>query len=77
MTPLSFNSEKEKQRWVIENANYFTVVRFINRSYVRNEVSTLPEAEALASKLVKEYPGSRWLIYAVAEHINTFVKVIS
>lgn len=73
---LDFKSEKERQKWVIDNAQYFTVVRFHNRRYERHEVKTLPEARALAHTLIGQYPGSRWLIYAVAEHIDNFVEVI-
>lgn len=77
---LSFKSEKERQQWVIDHADYFTVVRFKNRSYIHaaapNEVKTLAEAETLATKLVATHPDSRWMIYAVAPHISTFVKVI-
>lgn len=73
-----FKSEKDRQQWIIANADYFTVVRFKNRRYERHERKTLEEAEKLAKELCFQNEGSRWMIYAVtAEGRDTFVKTVS
>ena len=35
--PLNFASAQERQDWLIQNADYFTTARFINRKLERQE----------------------------------------
>lgn len=72
-----FESEKERQQWIINNADYFTVVRRRNLKNERLEFKSLSEAEAGARKLLVDNPDARYLIYAVAGIHDTFVKVIA
>jgi hypothetical protein len=51
--------------WIIENADYFTVVAFLGRGkYERHEVATLKEAKRMAKGLQAK-TKRRYLIYAV------------
>lgn len=72
-----FKSEPERQKWIIENANYFTIVRLKNRKYIRYETETLAGAHIVASGLVRDNPGTRWMIYAVHDQSDTYVCTVS
>lgn len=75
--PLNFTSELERRNWMIENADYFTIVR---RAKFKNhcvEVPTLAEARALAKGIVKRWPHVRLIIYAIHRTSDTYVETIS
>lgn len=64
---LDFKTAKERDEYIINNSDYFTVVRHLGprRGYERHEVKTLVEAETLARRMAKE-AGKPYIIYAVA-----------
>jgi hypothetical protein len=73
----SFNSDRERSAWIIERAEYWTVIRFRNRRYGRVECKTHAEAHWLAEQMVKEIPQSRYMIYAVVGNQSTYVETVS
>lgn len=75
--PLDFSSEKERHQWIVDNADYYTLVRFRNRRYERLEFATLAEAEEAGAKAIKEDPDAKLMIYAVAGLSDTFIKSIA
>jgi hypothetical protein len=74
--PLNFTTDAERQKWIINSANYFTVIRRLNFKYLRLEVGSLPLAELCAEAVIKADPTARLLIYAVSEFQSTFVKYV-
>jgi hypothetical protein len=73
----SFKTELERQRWFIDNADYFTAITRRKMRYVRTEHPTLAEAEAHAKGALNTDPAIRsFLIYAVVNVSDTFVKTI-
>jgi len=53
------------EKWVVENAEYWTAVRFHNRAYERHEQATQRGVERLAKRMVAKDPEARFMIYAV------------
>lgn len=72
----SFNSDQERSAWIIEHADYYTVIRFHNRRYGRVECKTHEEAHWLAEQMVKETPHARFMIYAVVGNQSTYVETV-
>ncbi len=70
-----FATIQDRDNWVKENADFFTVIRYLGPrvGYERHEVKTLPEAEALAGRMSTE-AGRPYLIYAVAGQYDAFLK---
>ena len=64
---LDFQTAKERDQWILDHSEYFTVVRHLGprRGYERHEVKTLPEAIEMAGRMAKQ-AGRPYLIYAVA-----------
>ena len=60
-----FKTIEERQQWIMEHADYFTVFRLVGRNRYRYECPTLAKAEELARSLSLQERGSRWMIYAV------------
>lgn len=61
-----FTQYKDRNKWIIENAAYFTVIRRYKRRYQREERATLETAIELAQKLVQQDNTARFLIYGVS-----------
>ena len=74
--PLNWASETERQQWLIEQAQYFTVIRRMDYRYHRVEFPTLPEALAMAKLVVGVDPAARLLIYAVNGNSDTYVCTV-
>lgn len=72
----SFDSELERQKWFVANADYFTIIRFRNRKYERVEVPNLAGADLMATRMVFEEPGRPLMIYAVVGSSDHFVKTV-
>lgn len=72
-----FSDEKSRQKWFIENAEYFTVIRRVGGQNLRAETVTLKHAEHLARCILISTPDARVLIYAVHGASDTYVKTIS
>lgn len=74
--PLNFESAKEREAWLLQNANYFTTVRMLNRRYARQEHKTLEEARTHAHLLLIQDGSKPVLIYAVKGDSSTYVEMI-
>jgi HJR/Mrr/RecB family endonuclease len=74
--PLNFASAKEREDWIIANAQLFTTVRMIQRKYERQEHKTLKEARAHAHLLLKEDKSKPVLIYAIHDNSDTYVEMV-
>ena len=72
-----FREAKERNKWIRDNAQYFTVIRRQDRRYERDEVYTFDEAVTLASNRIKRIPDLRFLIYAVAAGHDALVATVS
>lgn len=73
--PLDFASSKERDKWIIENAEHFTAVRWRNRQMSKTAHPTLAEAEARATELLKHDPHPV-MIYAVNGTSDAFIKMV-
>lgn len=71
---MDFKTEAERRKHLIENADHFTVVRYLGprNGYERHEQPTLPEAEGLAQQKANE-AGRPYGIYAVKGIHDTWV----
>lgn len=66
-------TQTERQQKLIEEAEYFTVIRFCGVGvYERREVSNKDEAMKLAEKLCRE-TQKNYLVYAVKGTQDTYV----
>lgn len=74
---MDFKSAEERQQWIMEHAEYFTVFRYKNRKRIRHERPSLEEAEILARSLCLAEPGSRWMIYAVNGVMDSWIKTVA
>ncbi len=63
--PLNFTSEKQRQLWFAENAEYFTVIRRRAGKNERHELPTIKAALGWAKLLLIDDPSARLMIYAV------------
>lgn len=63
--PLEFKNADQRDKWITDNADYFTVIQRKNRQYKRIESPNLPAAEKEAHKILAGDPEARLLIYAV------------
>ena len=67
-----FTDYKERDKFIIENADYFVLTKVRNRPH-RYEFPTLAEARAAAPCLMNEHGGT-WMLYAVYGQQDTFVE---
>lgn len=74
--PLDFASAKEREDWIIQNAQYFTTCRTINRKYERQEHATLELARSHAKNLLAENPIKPILIYAVEGESSVYIEMV-
>jgi len=72
-----FKTEPQRQHWLTENAEYFTVVRRHHGRYERHEAPTLEKAKLCARQLAVSHPGTRWMIYAVVQRHDTYVCTVT
>lgn len=74
---LPYGSSDERDRYMIDHADYFTVGRRLGpfRGYERYEVKSLSEAENLAGRMAT-LSNKVYMIYAVAGIHDAFVKAI-
>ena len=73
--PTNFESANDRNAWIIQHADYFTVCRFIDRKRERLEAKTLEEARDIAKILLKQNPKP-CLIYAVQGIHDTYVEMV-
>lgn len=74
--PPDFRSDAERTAWIVENADYWTVIRRRNLRNEREEFPTRDEAEGWALAHLTAEPDARYMIYAVAGIYSTFVTSI-
>ncbi len=79
--PIDFPNADTRDKWITENASYFTVVMRRNMKTKRIEASSLKLAEQTAIKLIEENPDWRLLIYAVYDPtggspLSAYVKTV-
>lgn len=77
-TTGDFVSIRDRDAWMADNAEYFTVVRHLGprEGYERHEVKTLAEAVEMAGRMAK-VAKRPYLIYAVVGELSAFVKSVS
>lgn len=80
--PVDFPNADTRDKWIADNATYFTVMLRRNRRYVRTELADLKTAEQVARDAVALEPDMRLIIYAVydptgASPLSAYVKTIS
>jgi hypothetical protein len=72
-----FNNYKERNKWIVDNAQYFTIILKKDRKYLRSERHTFDEAVALANQVLDQYPHARLMVYAVAGGHETLTATVS
>jgi hypothetical protein len=72
-----FSSYRERNKWIVENAQYFTIIMRHQRSNRRAERSTFDEAVSLANQVLEQYPEKHLMIYAVAGGHDTLTATVS
>lgn len=72
-----FETYQQRDEWIKDHADYFTVVRYLGPrvGYERHEVKSFSEAEALAGRM-SEASGRIYLIYAVCGIRDAFIKKV-
>ncbi len=68
-----FPDAAARERWFMNNAEYFTIVRRVGLSYERHERRTFAEALAYA-QLLAERIQKPYMIYAVVGQSDTWVR---
>lgn len=72
-----FKTHAEHDKWVLENAEYFTVVITAYRARVRVEIPTLEKAREAAKGVLEDSSTKRCLIYAVCGVYSAYVETVS
>ena len=75
--PLDFKTADHRDRWIEDNADYFTLIRRQNLQNMRLQYRTKAEAEEAASAVVKQDPEARLLIYAVHGTMTAYIKTVA
>ena len=72
-----FTSYKERNKWIVDHAQYFSIILKRNSKYLRSERDTFEEAVALANLVLEQYPHTRLMVYAVAGGHDTLTATVS
>ena len=72
-----FQKADERNKWIKDNASYFTVIKRKGRRYIREEQPTFDLAVQLAQKRLEQDSDSRYMIYAVYRQSDTLVATVS
>ena len=69
-----FKTAKERELWIREHADYFTVVRYLGprRGYDRTEVPHLDQAIEMARRMAIE-AGRAYIVYAVSGNMDAMI----
>lgn len=71
-----FKTEKERQAWIIENAEYYTVVSFLGAGqFEKYEEKLFSHAMEIARSLAN-LSNRSYMIYAVVAPYDTYVTTI-
>lgn len=65
-----FTKADDRNKWIVDNAKYFTIIRRQNARYEREERPTYEEAIKAAQSFVTRNPNARFLIYAVYNNVT-------
>ena len=77
MQDMPFTSAEARNKFIVDNAEYFTVILRSNRRNYRSERKALAEATELAEAVLKKWPESRLMIYAVLGDSSTLTATVS
>jgi hypothetical protein len=72
-----FKEAKERSQWIINNAEYFTIIRRKNRRNLREEAKTLDEAIQIAQRMIAAEPDMNCLIYGVWQNYDTLAATLT
>jgi hypothetical protein len=72
-----FKHYKERNKWIVDHAQFFTIILKRDRKYLRSERYTFEEAVALANQVLEQYPHVRLMVYAVAGGHDTLTATVS
>jgi hypothetical protein len=72
-----FSGYRERNLWIVNNAQLFTAIRRQNRSYERTEFSSYDDAIKFATKQVSKDENKRYLIYAIAGRHDALAATVS
>lgn len=75
--PLNFTSDADRAKWIIEHADYFTLIIRRKLHNERWEYATLAKARAGARARLRKDPTLRFLVYAVKGVSDTYVETIA
>jgi len=72
----TFSSQQEREKWFIDNADYFTVIQFRGvGKYDRHELKTKDQAME-AAKLLAETKGGKWMVYSIVGESSVYVTTV-
>lgn len=74
LIPLNFRDADHRDKWIADNADYFTVIQRKNRQNLRTEKPTLAEAIAEAKAILAREPDARLVLYAVWGQMSAYVN---
>lgn len=72
-----FSEAAERSKWIVENAEYFTLIRRQNRRYERTEWHTLDGAIKAGQRVVERDQTARFLVYGVVGIYDTLAATIT
>ena len=72
-----FREAAARNKWIVEHATYFTIIRRQKRQYLREEKPSFEAAEKVAQRIVKRDATARLLIYAVAGIHDALTATVS
>ena len=71
-----FKNHEEHDKWVIENADYFTAIGSAYRARARFEFETLEQAREMAHSIAKDAPNGHAIVYAVCGVYSAYVETV-
>jgi len=74
--PPDFKTDGERTAWIIQHAEYFTIIRRRGGKYERTESPLLCDAITLARSIVDEDPNARIMVYAVYGPYSAYVTTV-
>lgn len=75
--PLNFATADERDKWIIANAEYFTIIHRKDNHNIRTEVPTFDAVKPKAKAILEQYPTARLVIYAVYREYTGYVGTMT
>lgn len=72
-----FTEYKARNKWIFDNADYFTIYRRKGRSVEKEQYPSFDEAVARAQQLIQRHPDMRYLVYAIVGIHDALVATVS